>query len=58
MKGEQMQVEKQDLEKLRDLLQQAQHYRDFGDTKAYALERQARELVDSLLKGGEDGATK
>ena len=53
-----MQVEKQDLEKLRDLLQQAQHYRDFGDTKAYALERQARELVDSLLKGGEDGATK
>lgn len=53
-----MHVEKQDLEKLRDLLKQAQHYRDFGDTKAYALERQARELVDALLKRGEDGATK
>lgn len=49
-----MHVEKQELEKLLDLLNQAQRYRDFGDTKAYALERQARQLVESMLKGGGD----
>ena len=49
-----MHVEKKDLEKLLDLLKQAQQYRDYGDTKAYPLERQARELVESMLKGGAD----
>ena len=46
-----MHVEKSDLEKLLELLKQAQHYRDFGDTKAYRLEREARQLVESMLKG-------
>ncbi|MCT6721777.1 hypothetical protein [Acidovorax sp. K2F] len=49
-----MHVEKSDLEKLLELLKQAQEYRDYGDTKAYPLERQARELVESMLKGGAD----
>ena len=49
-----MHVEKSDLEKLLELLKQAQHYRDFGDTKAYRLEREARQLVESLLKEGAD----
>jgi hypothetical protein len=49
-----MQVDKKELEKLLDLLNQAQYHRDFGDTKAYALERQARQLVESILKGGDD----
>jgi hypothetical protein len=49
-----MNVEKQTLEKLLELLKQAQHYRDFGDTKAYPLERQAREMVEALLLGGAD----
>ena len=49
-----MHVEKSDLEKLLELLKQAQHSRDFGDTKAYRLEREARQLVESMLKGGAD----
>lgn len=49
-----MHVKKTDLEKLLQLLKQAQHYRDFGDTKAYPLERQARELVESMLREGVD----
>ena len=49
-----MHVEKSDLEKLLELLKQAQHYRDFGDTKAYRLEREARQLVESLLKEDAD----
>ena len=51
-----MNVEQKDLERLLELLKQAQHYRDFGDTKAYPLERQARELVESMLKGGAQDA--
>jgi len=47
-----MHVAKSDLEKLLELLKQAQHFRDYGDTKAYRLEREARELVESMLRGG------
>lgn len=39
-----------DLEKLNQLLLKAQEYRDFGDTKAYALERQARQIVEAMLE--------
>ena len=49
-----MNVKQKDLERLLELLKQAQHYRDFGDTKAYRLERVARQLVESMLKGGAD----
>lgn len=52
--GVQMNVDKKDLERLLELLKQAQHYRDFGDTKAYRLEREARQLVESLLKEDAD----
>ena len=49
-----MNVDKKDLERLLELLKQAQHYRDYGDTKAYGLEREARQLVESLLKEDAD----
>ena len=49
-----MHVEKSQLEKLLELLKEAQYYRDYGDTKAYRLEREARQLVESLLKEGAD----
>jgi len=39
-----------DLEKLHQLLVKAQEYRDFGDTKAYGLEIQARKLVEEMLE--------
>lgn len=39
-----------DLEKLHQLLLKAQEYRDFGDTKAYALEVQARKLVEEMME--------
>ena len=39
-----------DLEKLHQLLLKAQEYRDFGDTRAYALEAQARKLVEQMME--------
>lgn len=39
-----------DLQKLHQLLLKAQEYRDFGDTKAYALEVQARKLVEEMME--------
>lgn len=41
---------KRDLQQVLELMNMANRYRDFGDTKAYALERQARELVQSMLE--------
>lgn len=49
-----MHVEKKDLERLLELLKQAQYHRDYGDVKAYPLEIEARKLVESMLKGGAD----
>lgn len=49
-----MQVEKKDLEHLLELLKQAQRHRDFGETKAYKLEIEARELVEAMLRGEAD----
>lgn len=39
-----------DLEKLHQLLLKAQEYRNFGDTQAYALEVQARKLVEEMME--------
>lgn len=50
-------VDRQDLERLLELLKQAQHCRDFGDTKAYRLEIEARKLVESLLRGDDAKST-
>ena len=52
-----MNVDKNALENLLEILIQAQEFRDFGDTKAYALERKARELVQAMLREGEDAKT-
>lgn len=52
-----MHVEKHDLERLLELLKQAQEFRDFGDTKAYRLEIEARKLVESMLRGDDAKST-
>lgn len=39
-----------DLEKLHQLLLKAQEYRNFGDTQSYALEVQARKLVEEMME--------
>ena len=49
-----MHVERQELERLLELLKRAQQYRDFGDTKAYRLGIEARKLLESMLGGGAD----
>lgn len=45
-----MQVEKKELEEVLELLKKAKELADYGDTKAYPLERRARELLEGILQ--------
>lgn len=47
-----MEVDRTELERVLELLKESKELHDYGDLKAHGVARQARELLESLLKRG------